>query len=118
MQVCPHCCFDIERDAVVQDGGLLYDPLDGISVNGKHIHLTAGERIIVGALLRNEGRPVSLDAFCERLDTTSESPAILIRCMVSAIRRKLRGCGVVNTIKSVHSYGYKWVAVDTAAAVS
>lgn len=107
MKLCPHCGMDIERDARIESGSLIFDPHTGVFVDGEQVRMTTSERMIVGALMKADGAAVSSGALIELLGTNATQPDSVIRVFVSRIRRRL---GRRDIIKNIWGYGYRWAA--------
>ncbi len=105
--ICPHCGFDLVKDEVLERDHFTYDPRGIISYCGIILKVRPAHRIIVGSLMKADGRIVSKDALLERIGSDAED-ATLINVHVSLLRRDLRKQGIPCPIKTVWGAGFCW----------
>lgn len=104
---CPHCGYNLKRDAVVERDGWRIDPLENaVSFGDKAVRMT---RQMVGIMhtLATATRPTRIAAIANRVsdrDISGES----VRVQVLRIRKVLRERNLPCPIATSRGIGYVW----------
>lgn len=106
--ICPHCGYDLERDAPITDGRLTFDPRGKATVDGVSIYLQPRMVTALGTLLKSQGRIVPRAVLIERMDDESDGAWINVATVVKRLRRSLEAAGIWDAIETHYGLGYSW----------
>ena len=107
--LCPHCGYDLQRDAPIALGDACFSWGEGLAWRGAAVALSPQQRVVVQALLKARGGRVTRDAPIARLGSEAEAQDMLLRTHICAIRAALRGVGGPDPIRVERGVGYRWV---------
>lgn len=106
--LCPHCGFDLKRDAPVQLGAF------NMAGAGAHLYhagiivpLTPQQREICWALMKASPVPVKADVLMLRIG--SEAEANLLNAQISKIRSVFHQAGLICPITTMRK-SYAWLS--------
>lgn len=105
--VCPHCGYNLVAYASVLDGSWSYEPAIGLRYEDRPVPLSPARALLVGALLRAQGRALSKNALLGAMgseDATEES----VNVQVCHIRRIMQEAGTPCPIETIWGFGYRW----------
>lgn len=109
MSLCFVCGADVDRDqGSLTLGWLTMQPYGRCFFHGREVRLTASEAAVLWALLKAQGRIVSLSVLAGRIDYDGDGNCVAV--LLSRIRGKLRRFGP-PPIESVRGVG--WRLIDT-----
>jgi DNA-binding response OmpR family regulator len=109
--VCPNCGLDLERFAPVLKGDLELQAHE-IRWKGKPVRLRPSGRMLVSAIVRADGVPVSRQALMEVLGCEdAQNPENLISVQICHVRRAFSEIDpTFAALESIHSTGMRWAA--------
>jgi DNA-binding response OmpR family regulator len=104
--VCPHCGFDLVRDAPISSGGFRVDPSGDATWRGERIPLPRSEREILYSLAKSYPRSLSRATLLDRLGSEAEEKTV--DQWISKLRSRLREAGAPCPVRTVYTQGYCW----------
>jgi DNA-binding response OmpR family regulator len=110
--VCPNCVTDLERFEAVRLGDLDLAPHE-IRWKGEAVAISCACRLLVSAVARAGGKPISLFALSEALGCPEESadPRGIIRTQTSFTRKAFRKIDPsFDALETVRGVGLRWAA--------
>jgi DNA-binding response OmpR family regulator len=108
--VCPNCGFDLERFEPVERGSLKLEAHQ-VWWKGRKVSLRASGRLLVSAVVRADGAPVSNAALQEALGVESESnrPENVISVQLCRVRSAFRAIDPeFDGLETVRGTGIRW----------
>lgn len=103
---CPCCGHNLAAEQPMAVGSLAVDPRGDASWEGRAIHFTPGERIVLDSIVQARGRLVPAPALRERIGY--EGLGNVLDVFLVRIRRKLRQAGAPATlIETAIGRGYR-----------
>ena len=106
--LCPHCGYDLQRDAAIELGDARFAWGEGLRWRGAAIALSPQQRAIVQALLKARGQLVSHEALIARMGSDADDLATLLRKQVHQLRTVIRRAGGPDPIRNERGLGYRW----------
>lgn len=90
---CPNCGFNQTPDPAVEFGGWRIDHRNRhADFNGRRVHFTPAEFVILHTLMAASGVLVSRDALMERIGSEADSNSLQV--IIGRVRRKIAGTPV------------------------
>lgn len=107
MHNCPHCGYGLKVSEPFQYGNVSINQAEEIVYMGQILSLLPTSRIVVGALIRAQGRPLTRDALLNIVDGTGSDRSIdTYFARARTIFREIDPS--FNQIKAMRDTGYKW----------
>jgi DNA-binding response OmpR family regulator len=109
--VCPNCGIDLERFAPILRGDIEVTAYE-VRWKGRRVPLRPSGKMIVSALVRADGLPVSLCAITELLGSDDAGdPANVAAVQICHARRAFREVDpTFQAIETVRAIGVRWAA--------
>lgn len=115
--VCPHCGYDLERDAAVEDGDFRYEPRLGLFYRGWRLPLGPSRTLILAALMRARGRTLTRSAL-EGVVGNEDPKSNLIATQLCRTRAILAEHAVPFPVENIWGEGWRWKAEAAHRATS
>jgi|HubBroStandDraft_1064217.scaffolds.fasta_scaffold55041_5 DNA-binding response OmpR family regulator len=107
--ICPLCGYDTQVETGIASGRVEYDPLLGVTIDGKRLKVRRRCHEIIGALMRAGGRPLSALVLAERMGIAEERTwENNISVLMTMTRRALEQEDIAGAIETIRGYGYRW----------
>jgi DNA-binding response OmpR family regulator len=107
MHVCPGCGLSLRKFEPVTFGNVMIDHAGDIYFEGTRIHLTSNLRIAAEALIRSQGRALTMDAISNLVNEDMTNNGI--RQLIKRVRDVFRLYHPeFNQIATVQKIGYQW----------
>lgn len=106
--ICPHCGFDLVRDAPLAMGRYEHDSRVGLSIDGQRLRMPKQCHEIAGAVFRAQGRLLPYSTLAERLGSESWDLNGWISVQMNRIRKGFADAGLPCPIERVFGQGLQW----------
>ena len=111
MHVCPNCGTDLERFEPVSAGDLEFSTFEA-KWKGHKVPLRPSGRLLLSAIVRAHGVPMSNSALIEALGCDdSRDPGNIVKVQLCRVRRAFERIDPdFHAIETVWGIGYRWSA--------
>ena len=107
MHNCPHCGYSLKASEPFEYGNVRINEAGEIVYHGQVLPLYPSSRMLVGAIIRSQGRPLTRDALLNIIDCNGSDRSIdTYFARARAIFRNIDPS--FNQIKAMRDTGYKW----------
>ena len=109
--VCPNCGLDLERFAPIHSGDLDLEAHE-VRWKGRRVPLRPSGRILLSAVVRADGLPISRNALIEALGCEDlGNPGNLVAVQLTHVRQAFQTIDpAFHAIQTVRDVGIRWAA--------